>query len=74
LEDNIGDVVQEGWNGGNGQEITHRLSHCADKLQRWGRRKKKRFKEDILEHEVVMERLRDKRDSVSVARFQEAHQ
>jgi hypothetical protein len=73
LEEDIGEVVQEGWNDGNGLEITHRLTHCADKLQRWGRKKKRRFKDEILEHEAEMERFRDKQDSISVARFQEAH-
>jgi hypothetical protein len=73
LEDDIGDVVHEGWNEGNSLEITHKLSHCADKLQRWGRRKKRRFKEEVVEHEVEMEKYRDKHDSVSVARFKEAY-
>jgi hypothetical protein len=49
------------------------LNKCADKLQSWGRRKKKRFKEDSLEHEAEMERYRDKRDASSVARFKMAH-
>ncbi|WJX78361.1 hypothetical protein P8452_61592 [Trifolium repens] len=73
LEEDVGEVVQEGWNDGNGLELTHRLTHCADKLQRWGRRKKGRFKEAIQEHEAEMERLRNKHDSASVARFQEAN-
>jgi hypothetical protein len=37
-----------------------------------GKKEKKRFKEEISECEVTMEILRDKRDEVSVARFQEA--
>jgi hypothetical protein len=73
LEEDIGEVVHDGWCDGNGLEITNRLSHCADKLQRWGRRKKRRFKEEVLEHEGVMDRYRGKQDPVSVARFQEAH-
>jgi sulfite reductase beta subunit-like hemoprotein len=73
LEEDIGEVVHEGWNDGNGLEITHRLTQCADKLQRWGRKKRKRFKEEIVEHEAEMERFRDKCDPTSVARFQEAH-
>jgi hypothetical protein len=31
-EDNIGEVVHEGLTKGEGLEILHRLSHCADKL------------------------------------------
>jgi hypothetical protein len=73
-EEDIEEVVHEGWNDGEGLELTGRLSQCADKLQRWGRRKKKRFKDEILEHEAEMERFRDKRDAASIARFQEAHQ
>jgi hypothetical protein len=47
LEEDIGEVVHDGWNDGNGLEITHRLTHCDDKLQRWGRRKKRRFKDEL---------------------------
>jgi hypothetical protein len=72
-EEDVGEVVHEGWSIGVGLEITHRLNKCADKLQSWGRRKKKRFKEDSLEHEAEMERYRDKRDASSVARFKMAH-
>jgi hypothetical protein len=72
MEDDIGEVVHVGWNDGNGLDIIHRLTHCADKLQRWGRKKKRRFKEEILEHEAEMERFRDKQDPLSATRFQEA--
>jgi hypothetical protein len=71
-EEDIDDVVIEGWNSGEGVEIVHRLGRCADKLQRWGRRKKKRYKEEILDYEAEMERLRDKNDAASVARFKQA--
>jgi hypothetical protein len=71
-EEDIDDVVIEGCNSGEGVEIVHRLGRCADKLQRWGRRKKKRYKEEILDYEAEMERLRDKNDAASVARFKQA--
>jgi hypothetical protein len=73
LEEDIGDVVYDGWNDGIGIELTHRLAHCADKLQRWGRRKKRRFRDEILEHEAEMERFRDRHDPTSAIRFQDAH-
>jgi hypothetical protein len=72
LEEDIEVVVQEGWNDGNSLEITQRLSHCAEKLQRWGKRKKRRFKAEVAEHEAEMERNRDKSDSDSRVRFREA--
>jgi hypothetical protein len=71
-EEEIGEVVNEGWNHGEGLEIVHRLTHCADELQRWGRRKKRRFKEEIKEYEEEMERTRDKGDASNISRFQEA--
>ncbi|MCI05437.1 endonuclease/exonuclease/phosphatase family protein, partial [Trifolium medium] len=61
-EEDIREVVTDGWNNGGTNEIVDRLTHCAGKLQRWGRRKRKRFKEEIMEKEVEMERYRDKRD------------
>jgi hypothetical protein len=45
MEEDIGEVVNEGWNVGDSLEITNRLSHCEEKLQKWSRRKRKRFKE-----------------------------
>jgi hypothetical protein len=72
LEEDIEVVVQEGWNDGNSLEITQRLSHCAEKLQRWGKRKKRRFKAEVAEHEAEMERNRDRSDSDSRVRFREA--
>ncbi|PNX87387.1 endonuclease/exonuclease/phosphatase family protein [Trifolium pratense] len=43
-EEDIEEVVNEGSDIGEGIEITHRLTHCADKLQRWGRKKKRDLK------------------------------
>ncbi|GAU30590.1 hypothetical protein TSUD_392810 [Trifolium subterraneum] len=73
-EEDIGEVVNEGWDSGEGNEITQRLSHCAEKLQRWGRRKRKRFKEEIMELEAEMERLRIRNDAPSIAKFIEVQQ
>ncbi|MCH82830.1 endonuclease/exonuclease/phosphatase family protein [Trifolium medium] len=39
-EEDIGEVVNEGWNNGEGLGIMNRLTNCADRLQRRGRRKK----------------------------------
>jgi hypothetical protein len=52
----------------------NKLTNCADKLQRWGRRKRKRFKDEIMEFETEMEQTRGKNDASSMARFKEAHQ
>jgi chemotaxis protein histidine kinase CheA len=71
-EEEIGEVVTEGWNNGEGLEIVHRLTHCADELHRWGRRKKRRFKEEIKEFEEEMEHTREKGDASHISRFQEA--
>jgi hypothetical protein len=74
LEEDLEEVVHEGWSEGMGLEITQRLTHCGDKLQRWGRRKRMRFKDEVMDQEMKMESFRDKRDSASIAQFQEAQQ
>ncbi|GAU27412.1 hypothetical protein TSUD_356480 [Trifolium subterraneum] len=71
-EEDIEEVVNVGWNHGEDLEIIHRLTHCADELQRWGRKKRRRFKEEIKEHEEEMERTRDKGDASNTSRFLEA--
>ncbi|GAU45872.1 hypothetical protein TSUD_240840 [Trifolium subterraneum] len=71
-DDDIEEVVNEGWKIGEGLEIVHRLTHCADELQRWGKRKKRRFREEIKEYEEEIECTRDKGDVSNISRFHEA--
>jgi hemerythrin-like domain-containing protein len=70
--EDIEEVVNEGWNHGEGLEIVHRLTHCANELQRWRRRKKRRIKEEIKEYEEEIDRTRDKGDESHLSRFHEA--
>jgi hypothetical protein len=75
-EDDVNDVVEEGWNGGWEVEITSRVAQCADKLQDWGRRKRMRFKQEVLECGDELERLRGRHDPISSRRYldvQEKH-
>jgi hypothetical protein len=39
-EEDVSDVVEEGWNGRLDLDVTSRVSQCADRLQEWGRRKR----------------------------------
>jgi hypothetical protein len=58
-EEDIGEVVYEGWNQSDGTGILNRLTNCADKLQRWGRRKMKRFKEQSASMDASVKRQLD---------------
>jgi hypothetical protein len=48
-EEDVDEVVEEGWGREEGVEITHRISRCADKLKSWGRRKRTKFKHEVEE-------------------------
>jgi hypothetical protein len=43
-EDDIMEVVEEGWGRGRGADVINKTNRCADTLSRWGRRKRMRFK------------------------------
>jgi hypothetical protein len=55
-------------------EITGRVAHCADKLQDWGRRKRMRFKQEVLECGEELERLRGRHDPSSSRRYLEVQE
>ncbi|GAU32650.1 hypothetical protein TSUD_218990 [Trifolium subterraneum] len=46
-EPDLEDVVVEGWGGRENLEVVDRVTRCANKLQRWGKKKRVRFKEEI---------------------------
>ncbi|WJX92273.1 hypothetical protein P8452_73938 [Trifolium repens] len=70
-EEDVGEVVEMGWCKEACLEVTDRVEACADELQRWGRRKRMRFKEEMEACSAEMEMLRGKLDTDSVTRFQE---
>jgi hypothetical protein len=72
-EEDVDEVVEEGW-GREGVEITHRISRCADKLKRWGRRKRTKFKQEVEECSMAMEQLRGRNDVVGSTRYREVHE
>jgi hypothetical protein len=43
-EEDINEVVVEGWEGEHNADIIRRTGRCAKKLKWWGRRKRMRFK------------------------------
>jgi hypothetical protein len=57
-EDVEEEVVEDGWGRDRSVDIIDRTSRCADKLKRWGRRKRMKFKKNVLECSEEMERLR----------------
>jgi len=58
LEDDIEEVVVDGWGGTMGLELGGRVLNCSTKLQSWGRRKRVRFKEEIDQCVRTLEGLR----------------
>jgi hypothetical protein len=68
-EEDVGEVVEMGWRKETCAEVTDRVEACVDELQRWGRRKRMRFKEEVCSEE--MENLRGRLDEISVRRYQE---
>ena len=55
-------------------DIINRVAQCSDQLQRWGRRKRMRFKRDITHCSREMEVYRGSRDPVGIERFQKAQE
>ncbi|GAU34899.1 hypothetical protein TSUD_144300 [Trifolium subterraneum] len=54
-EEDVEEVVVDGWGRERGVDITSRTTRCADKLQRWGRRKRMKFKQEVAECGEEME-------------------
>jgi hypothetical protein len=60
-EEDVEEVVELGWRKETCAEVTDRVAACADELQRWGRRKRMRFKEEVEACSEEMEKLRGRR-------------
>jgi hypothetical protein len=70
-EDDVEEVVVDGWGTERGTDIVHKTTRCADKLKGWGRRKKMRFKQEVLEYSEELERLRGCQDPTNSGRYKE---
>ncbi|MCI24021.1 hypothetical protein A2U01_0045204, partial [Trifolium medium] len=73
-EDDIEEVVEDGWNVGGDVDITRRVTRCADKLEGWGRRKRMRFKQELIECSDELERLRGSHDMTHLWRYNEVQE
>jgi hypothetical protein len=73
-EDDIDEVVEEGWGRERGGDIFSKTIRCTEKLQRWGRRKRMRFKQEVKECSEEMERLRGNHDSINSGRYKEVQE
>jgi hypothetical protein len=70
-EEDVDEVVEEGWVRESGADVISRTGRCAEKLSRWGRRKRMRFKQEVAECREEMERLRGYHDPTSLGRYKE---
>jgi hypothetical protein len=73
-EEDVEEVVEDGWGRERGVEITSRTTRCAEKLKRWGRRKRMKFKQEVEECREEMERLRGRHDLSSSERYMEVQE
>ncbi|GAU45528.1 hypothetical protein TSUD_400750 [Trifolium subterraneum] len=70
-ETDLEDVVVEGWGGRENLEVVDQVTRCANKLQRWGKKKRIRFKEEIDECVRRMNELRGNHDEEGSIQYQE---
>jgi hypothetical protein len=70
-EEDIDEVVEEGWGRESGADVISKTGRCAEKLSWWGRRKRIRFKQEVEECREEMERLRGCHDPTSSSRYKE---
>jgi hypothetical protein len=73
-EEDIEDVVVESWEESRELEISNKIYVCADKLQRWVKRKRMCFKRELAECEEVMERWRGNQDASNSTHFKVAQE
>jgi hypothetical protein len=73
-EEDVEEVVEDGWGRDRGVVVTDRISRCADKLKRWGRRKRVKFKQEVQECSEELERLRGNHDVSESRRYQEVQE
>ncbi|GAU10318.1 hypothetical protein TSUD_418940, partial [Trifolium subterraneum] len=73
-EEDVEEVVVDGWGRERGVDITSRTTRCADKPQRWGRRKRMKFKQEVAECGDKMERLRGSHNLLDSGRYKEVQE
>ncbi|PNX80358.1 ribonuclease H, partial [Trifolium pratense] len=73
-EEDIDEVVEAGWGRERSADITSKTSRCAEKLRNWGRRKRMRFKQEVLECSEELERLRGRHDLAGSGRYKEVQE
>ncbi|GAU48556.1 hypothetical protein TSUD_405720 [Trifolium subterraneum] len=67
------EVVLDGWGVHENIEVVDRVARCANRLQRWGRKKKVKYKEEMDECVRMMEVLRGIQGEEEGRRYQEIH-
>ncbi|CAJ2637115.1 unnamed protein product [Trifolium pratense] len=70
-EPDLEETVIDGWGANDNIAIVDRVARCANKLQKWGKRKRVKFKQEIEECVCEMEALRDNQGDAENRRFQE---
>jgi hypothetical protein len=73
-EDDIEEVVEDGWGRNRSIDVISKTVRCAEKLTGWGRRKRMRFKQEVKECSEEMERLRGNHDVVDSGRYKEVQE
>ncbi|XP_058726268.1 uncharacterized protein LOC131597596 [Vicia villosa] len=71
-EDDIEDVVRQGWQQERSCDVTKQIANYAKDLEKWNNRNRRRKKEEIDRHKSIMESYRNSHDSEANFRFLEA--
>jgi hypothetical protein len=71
-EQELDTVVQDAWNKDNHNPLTEKLKACAEDLDAWGTKIRKRFTRDIQEYREEMERYQDTSSEMNMLKYQTA--
>ncbi|CAK8534112.1 unnamed protein product [Lathyrus sativus] len=71
-EEDIEDVVQNGWKHGESHNVMQRIGSCTEELENWNRVRYSRKKDELKRHKEIVERYRRNHDLESMSRFLEA--
>jgi hypothetical protein len=72
-EEDVEEVAEDGWGRERDVEITDRTTRCVDKMKRWGRWKRMKFKQEVEKCREEMEHLRGRHDLQNSERYRVVH-
>ncbi|XP_058732856.1 uncharacterized protein LOC131604433 [Vicia villosa] len=71
-EEGIRDVVHQRWTNGISPDVVHRISSCAEELEKWNKKRSRKQKEELEVYKAIMENCRGNHDPASFKQFCDA--